>query len=164
MLVLEGNCSENLISSNHFLRDHEPWPPMLGYDNGLTDDYGLLRIEGNNNSIIANHISETIDRQYLKPDGVTPVIIHLVRGTGNYISSNHIVATTSQSATEADESASCFSAQVGALLTIDQLRALDVIAVQVETESTANTVLDTGTDRQVVMNRSVNVFRPIPTC
>ena len=159
MLVLEGNCSENLISSNHFLRDHEPWPPMLGYDNGLTDDYGLLRIEGNNNSIIANHISETIDRQYLKPDGVTPVIIHLVRGTGNYISSNHIVATTSQSATEADESASCFSAQVGALLTIDQLRALDVIAVQVETESTANTVLDTGTDRQVVMNRSVNVFR-----
>ena len=39
MLIME-NCRENLISSNHFLRDHEPWPPMLEYDNGLEDDFG----------------------------------------------------------------------------------------------------------------------------
>lgn len=27
MLVLENNCSENLVSANHFLREHEPGPP-----------------------------------------------------------------------------------------------------------------------------------------
>ena len=167
MLVFEGNCSENLIASNHFLRDHEPWPPMFGVDNGLDDGFGLLRIEGNNNSIIANHISETIDRQYLRPEGIVPVIIRLVRGTGNYIASNHIVATT-QSAVEEDESsdssAACFSAQVGALLTADRLKALEVIAVQIEAASSGNAVLDTAADREVIIDRSVNAFRPLPTC
>lgn len=167
MLVFEGNCSENLIASNHFLRDHEPWPPMFGVDNGLDDDFGLLRIEGNNNSLIANHISETIDRQYLRPEGIVPVIIRLVRGTGNYIASNHIVATT-QSAVEEDESsdssAACFSAQVGALLTADRLKALEVIAVQIEAASSGNTVLDTAADREVIIDRSVNAFRPLPIC
>lgn len=167
MLVFEGNCSENLIASNHFLRDHEPWPPMFGVDNGLDDGFGLLRIEGNNNSIIANHISETIDRQYLRPEGIVPVIIRLVRGTGNYIASNHIVATT-QSAVEEDESsdssAACFSAQVGALLTADRLKALEVIAVQIEAASSGNTVLDTAADREVIIDRSVNAFRPLPIC
>lgn len=167
MLVFEGNCSENLIASNHFLRDHEPWPPMFGVDNGLDDDFGLLRIEGNNNSLIANHISETIDRQYLRPEGIVPVIIRLVRGTGNYIASNHIVATT-QSAVEEDESsdssAACFSAQVGALLTADRLKALKVIAVQIEAASSGNIVLDTAADGEVVIDRSVNAFRPLPTC
>lgn len=167
MLVFEGNCSENLIASNHFLRDHEPWPPMFGVDNGLDDGFGLLRIEGNNNSIIANHISETIDRQYLRPEGIVPVIIRLVRGTGNYIASNHIVATT-QSAVEEDESsdssAACFSAQVGALLTADRLKALEVIAVQIEAASSGNTVLDTAADSEVIIDRSVNAFRPLPIC
>ena len=167
MLVFEGNCSENLIASNHFLRDHEPWPPMFGVDNGLDDGFGLLRIEGNNNSIIANHISETIDRQYLRPEGIVPVIIRLVRGTGNYIASNHIVATT-QSAVEEDESsdssAACFSAQVGALLTADRLKALEVIAVQIEAVSSGNTVLDTAADSEVIIDRSVNAFRPLPIC
>ena len=167
MLVFEGNCSENLIASNRFLRDHEPWPPMFGVDNGLDDGFGLLRIEGNNNSIIANHISETIDRQYLRPEGIVPVIIRLVRGTGNYIASNHIVATT-QSAVEEDESsdssAACFSAQVGALLTADRLKALEVIAVQIEAASSGNTVLDTAADSEVIIDRSVNAFRPLPIC
>ena len=167
MLVFEGNCSENLIASNHFLRDHEPWPPMFGVDNGLDDGFGLLRIEGNNNSLIANHISETIDRQYLRPEGIVPVIIRLVRGTGNYIASNHIVATT-QSAVEEDESsdssAACFSAQVGALLTADRLKALEVIAVQIEAASSGNTVLDTAADSEVIIDRSVNAFRPLPIC
>ena len=60
MLVFRGACSENMVSSNHFLRDHEPWPPMYGHDNGLDDLYGLLYIEGNHNTVTANHISEVI--------------------------------------------------------------------------------------------------------
>ncbi len=43
---------------------------MLEYDNGLEDDFGLIHIQGSSNSLIANHISETIEQQYLKPAGV----------------------------------------------------------------------------------------------
>ena len=161
MLVFQENCSENLVSSNHFLRDHEPWSPMQEYDNGLDDLYGILYISGNHNSVIANHISETIDTQYITPSGAAPVIIHVVSGKGNYISSNHIVATTEGSKMQAVTTDSCFAAQVGALLNTDKLEALDVITVLVEKESLQNTVLDSGSDIQVVMDKTVNVFRAI---
>ncbi len=165
MLVLEGNCTENLIASNHFLRDHEPWPPMKSYDNGLDDRFGLLCISGTNNSVIANHISETIDTQYLKPLGTKPVILHLTAGCGNYIANNHIVATTETSEAKDEETGSgaCFAAQVGALLTADRLEELDVVAVLVEPESSHNTILDSGSDDQVVMDRKVNAFRATPS-
>ncbi|CAL6702623.1 TPA: NosD domain-containing protein [Escherichia coli] len=162
MLVLEDNCSENLISANHFLRDHEPWAPMQKYDNGLDDLYGLLYISGSNNSIIANHISETIDTQYIKPSGVKPVIIRIVSGKGNYVSGNHIVATTEASNTSTVDNHSCFEAQVGALLTIDMLKPLEVTAVQVEKESQKNIILDSASDNQVLMDRTVNAFRATP--
>ena len=29
MVLLEANSSENLVATNHFLRDHEPWTPFL---------------------------------------------------------------------------------------------------------------------------------------
>lgn len=163
ILVFEENCSENLVSSNHFLRDHEPWPPMQTYDNGLDDLYGLLYISGDNNSIIANHISETIDTQYIRPSGVKPVIIRVVSGKGNYISDNHIVATTEASETKGASADSCFAVQVGALLTTDKLEALDVTTVLVEKESLQNTILDSGSDAQVVMDKTVNAFRATPT-
>lgn len=164
MLVLENNCAENLISANHFLRDREPWPPMQDYDNGLDDAYGLLHINGNNNSVIANHISETIDVQYLKPLGIKPVIIRLVSGKGNYIANNHIVATTETSAAQVQpsEEDACFAAQVSALLTTARLKELDAVAVQVEKESAQNTILDSGSDDRVLMDRAVNAFRATP--
>ena len=164
MLVLENNCAENLISANHFLRDREPWPPMQAYDNGLDDAYGLLHINGSNNSVIANHISETIDVQYLKPQGIKPVIIRLVSGKGNYIANNHIVATTETSAAQSQpsEEDACFAAQVSALLTTARLKELDAVAVQVEKESAQNTILDSGSDDRVLMDRAVNAFRATP--
>jgi hypothetical protein len=163
MLILQDNCSENLVSSNHLLRDHEPWAPMLAYDNGIDDLYGLLYISGNNNSIIANHISETIGTQYIKPSGAIPVIIHVVSGKGNYISNNHIVATTETSEAQDVSADSCFSVQVGTLLATDNLKALDVITVLVERESLQNTILDSGSDMQVVMDMTKNAFRATPT-
>lgn len=163
MLVFKENCSENLVSSNHFLRDHEPWPPMQAYNNGLNDLYGILSISGNHNSIIANHISETIDAQYLIPSGAKPVIIHVVSGKQNYIANNHIVATTETSQGQTGAADSCFSTQVGALLTIDKLETLNVTTVLVEKESIQNTILDTGTDAQVIMDKTVNAFRATPT-
>lgn len=163
MLILQDNCSENLVSSNHFLRDHEPWPPMLAYDNGLDDLYGLLYISGNNNSIIANHISEAISSQNIKPSGAIPVIIHVVSGIGNYISNNHIVATTKTTEAQGESADSCFSAQVSTLLATDNLKALDVVTVLIEREAVRNTVLDSGSDLQVVMDKTKNAFRATPT-
>lgn len=159
MVVFRENCSENLVSSNHFLRDHEPWTPFLGIDNGLDDLYGLLYISGNNNSVIANHFSEGINTQNIKPAGATPVIIRIVSGNGNYISNNHIVATE----VHAKISDSCFSAQVDALLTTEASEPLTVTTVLVEKESLQNTILDSGSDAQVIMDKTVNAFRATPT-
>lgn len=106
---------------------------MQTYDNGLDDAYGLLHINGSNNSVIANHISETIDIQYLRPQGIKPVIIRLVAGKGNYLANNHIVATTEASVQQAHPSEEdAAAAQVSALLTTDRLKALDAVAVLVE--------------------------------
>ncbi|MGS4818046.1 NosD domain-containing protein [Raoultella terrigena] len=162
MLVLDDNSSENLVSANHFLREREPWGPMQPYDNGLDDLYGLLYISGNNNSVIANHISETIDAQYIKPSGARPVILRIVSGNGNYISDNHIVPTTVTSETKTVAANSCFHAQVGSLLTINALQSLDVVMVKVEAESQQNTILDSGCDAQVVIDRTLNAFRATP--
>ncbi|WP_332694413.1 NosD domain-containing protein [Halalkalibacter lacteus] len=159
MVVFRENCSENMVSSNHFLRDHEPWTPFLGIDNGLDDLYGLLYISGNNNSVIANHFSEVINTQNIKPVGATPVIIRIVSGNGNYISNNHVVATE----VHAKISDSCFSAQVDALLTTEASEPLTVTTVLVEKESLQNTILDSGSDAQVVMDKTVNAFRATPT-
>lgn len=162
MLVFKGNCSENMVSSNHFLRDHEPWPPMYAHDNGLDDRYGLLYIEGNQNTVTANHISEVIDTQYIKPSGAKPVIIRLVSGKGNYISDNHIVANAEKSENPEEKEGTCFSMQVDALLTVRELETLDVTNVLVERESVENTVLDCGSTKQVIIDKSVNAFRAVP--
>jgi len=158
MVVFRENCSENLVSSNHFLRDHEPWTPFQGMDNGLDDLYGLLYISGHNNSVIGNHFSEVMNTQNIKPVGATPVIIRIVTGNGNYISTNHVVATE----VHAKISDSCFSAQVDALLTTEASEPLTVTTVLVEKESIQNTILDSGSDAQVVMDKTKNAFRATP--
>jgi hypothetical protein len=159
MVVFSRDCSENLVSSNHFLRDHEPWTPLQERNNGLDDLYGLLYISGNNNSVIGNHFSEIIDTKYITPSGATPVIIRVVSGNENYISNNHIVATEAHAKT----SDSCFSAQVGALLKTEASRPLNVTTILIESKSLRNTILDSGSDAQVVMDKTVNAFRATPT-
>lgn len=163
MLVLADNCSENLVSSNHFLRDNEPWAPMTACDNGLDDGYGLLHIHGKNNTITANHISETIAHASVKPKGSKPVIIHLAAGEGNYIAGNHIAATTDSNREEPAASERCFASQVDALIRTDEMIPLDVITVLVEKEAVNNTILDSGRWDQVVVDRTSNAFRPTPT-
>lgn len=159
MLILAANSSENLVATNHFLRDHEPWTPFLGVDNGLNDLYGLLRVSGSNNSVIGNHFSEVIDSQSIRPTGATPVIIRLTSGVGNFVSNNHVVAMDVQS----KPSESCFSAQVDALLTTEASDGLAVTAVMVDSESARNTILDSGSDAQVIADRAVNALRATPT-
>jgi len=162
MLVFSGNCSENLVASNHFFRDREPWAPMTRYDNGLDDQFGLLHLNGDNNSVMANHISESIDTRYLKPADEKPVIIRIVSGRGNYVANNHIVATTESSQASDAPNSDCFATQVEAILATRNLTALGVIAVKVEAGASHNTVLDSGSDAEVMMDRSVNAFRGTP--
>jgi hypothetical protein len=159
MVVLAGESSENLVATNHFLRDHEPWTPFLGVDNGLNDLDGLLRVDGSNNSVIGNHFSQIIDAQSIRPEGATPVVIRLLGGVGNFISNNHVVAMD----VHAKSSDSCFSAQVDALLTTEASNGLDVTSVVVDSGSALNTILDSGTDAQVIADRTTNAIRATPT-
>lgn len=159
MVILGAGSSENLVATNHFLRDHEPWTPFLGIDNGLDDLYGLLCVSGSNNSVTANHFSQIIDSQHIRPAGATPVAIRLTAGTGNFVSSNHVVAMDAN----AKASDSCYSAQVDALLTTEASAALPVTTVLVDPESSGNTILDSGSDAQVIADRTANALRPTPT-
>lgn len=159
MVVLDAESSENLIGSNHLLRDSEPWAPFSGIDNGLDDLYGMLRVSGSNNTVVGNHFSQSVSSESVKPAGATPVIIRLVSGTGNYVANNHVVALD----VNADASESCFEAQVDALLSTETVRSLPVATVVVDEASTRNTVLDSGTDDEVVLNREVNAFRATPS-
>jgi inulin fructotransferase (DFA-I-forming) len=164
MLVFEGGSSENLVTANHFLRDREPWAPMTGYDNGRDDQFGLLHIQGSNNSVIANHISLAEDARLVPPPAARPVIIQISAGEGNHIANNHVVATTEdteRAASDAPNSA-CFATQVGALLSTQNRRALEVTTVRVAAGSSRNTILDSGSAAQVEMDRSANAFRPTP--
>jgi len=56
----------------------------------------------------------------------------------------------------------CFATQVEAILSTRKLTGLDVVAVKVEYGSTQNTILDTGSDAQVLMDRAVNAFHGTP--
>lgn len=159
MVVLSAGSSENLVGSNHFLRDREPWTPFLGVDNGLDDRYGLLVISGRDNSVIGNHFSEVLAAEDVRPPGAAPVIIRMVEGGENYVASNHVVATDVVAVASDD----CFEAQVDALLTTRASHRLPVIAVRVEDAATHNVVLDSGRDDEVVMDRSLNAFRATPS-
>lgn len=158
MVVLEAS-SENLVGSNHFLRDHEPWAPFQGVDNGLDDLFGLVRVSGDGNSVIGNHFSEVVDSASIRPAGAMPVIIRLASGAGNYVATNHVVASDVRSTS----SGSAFEAQVDALLSTGASEALAVTTVMVDPQSVRNTILDSGTDAQVVVDVTANAFRATPT-
>jgi hypothetical protein len=158
MVILEANSSENLIATNHFLRDLEPWTPFLDVDNGRDDLFGLLRIDGDHNSVIGNHFSEIVDATAIRPAGATPVVVRLVAGEGNYVSTNHVVAL--DVATKPNGSA--FSGQVEALLTTEAVGILPVTAVMVDAASTGNTVLDSGTSRELTVDAVANAVRATP--
>jgi hypothetical protein len=158
MVVVAENSSENLVGSNHFLRDSEPWTPFLSVGNGLDDRYGLLCVSGSHNSVIGNHFSEVLDSSSIRPAGATPVIIRLMAGSSNYVASNHAVGMNVHSA----PGDSAFSAQVDALLATGAPEGLAVTAVLVESESAQNTILDSGTDAQLVVDRTVNAVRATP--
>jgi inulin fructotransferase (DFA-I-forming) len=126
--------------------------------NHLDDLYGSLRINGSNNSVIANHFSEVVDSRKLRPSGATPVIIRVVAGGGNFISSNHMVAKDATART----GDSAFNAQVDALLTTETAADFSITAVMIDVQSSGNTILDSGSAPQVIADRYANAVRATP--
>src|SRR5699024_5849765 len=116
-------------------------------------------ISGSNNSVIGNHFSEVVDSRRVLPQGAVPTIIRVAAGSGNYVATNHVVALDAR----AEASDSCFEAQVGALLTTEGAQQLSVTTVVVDPSATRNTVLDSGTDSEVDIDREVNAFRATPS-
>lgn len=138
MIVLETNCNDNLIASNYLLREREPWGPMQMYSNGRDDLYGILQINGNNNAVIANKISVKLDTAYVNPLGSSVTAIHIITGTGNFISNNFVTGFTTNGST------------------------LPIYTVLMRNGVTGNIVLDSGTDAQTSFNKSTNSFRATP--
>jgi hypothetical protein len=159
MVLLEADSSENLVATNHFLRDLEPWTPFLAIDNGRDDLFGLLRIEGSHNSVIGNHFSDVVDASTVRPAGATPVVVRLLAGNGNYVAANHMVGLDVR--TTPNDSA--FAGQVEALLSTEAAGVLPVTAVMVDAASTGNTILDSGTDAQLMVDVASNAVRASPT-
>jgi inulin fructotransferase (DFA-I-forming) len=157
MLVLD-DCSEVLVSSNHVLRDHEPWTPFVGVDNGRDDGYGLLHLNGSHNSVIGNHFSAVLASARIRPAHTNPVVLRLVAGERNYIANNNVVAT--EVVLRPGDSA--FEAQVDSLLHAEPSAELDVTTVLVEPTSARNTILDSGLETQVVLDSTKNAFRATP--
>ena len=109
--------------------------------------------------MIGNHFSEIVDPQRVRPAGAAPVIVRVASGSGNYIATNHVVAKS----VDATANDSCFEAQVDALLATESSEGLAVTTVVVDPGARANTVLDSGTVAQVVLDDAVNAFRPTPS-
>lgn len=152
MLILEGTCNENLISSNHFLRDTEPWAPFVEINNGKDDGFGVIRLEGSNNTFVSNHISVLLDQ---KSSSTAPVIVHLTNAHGNYVASNHMVSRQ----TDASASDSCYAAQVDSLQSTDGSTIQHVVAVKIDPSSEQNVILDTCKPNEAEADLSKNTFR-----
>lgn len=135
MIVLENNCNDNLVASNNLLRERETWPPMQMYNNGKDDLYGIIQINGNNNAVMANKISVKLDTAYVNPAGSRVTVIHIITGTGNYISNNDITGAT-LSGTD-----------------------LPLYKVLIRSGVTGNKVLDSGSDADTLFDKVANTFR-----
>lgn len=86
LIVLDENCHENLISGNHLRRiDVETVNA-----NGTDDYFGLVQLNGNDNTVSGNHFSLSVAANLLRPAGASPTIVLVKGGHGNFIATNHV--------------------------------------------------------------------------
>ncbi|WP_457964935.1 fructotransferase [Arthrobacter sp. D1-29] len=91
MRLLNG-CKENLITSNHFRRGTEGFPPFINRSNGLDDLYGVIHTVGDNNLISNNLFAYDVPPEKVVPVGARPTIILIAAGDSNVIATNHVVS------------------------------------------------------------------------
>lgn len=132
MVTLEGNSKENLISSNMFERQVEGFPPFIDVDNGLSDDFGVVQINGDGNTISSNHVTLIIPPDRLQPSDVVPAIFRVKTGDRNLVGTNHVISN------------------------------LDVHTVRLDAGTTNSHVFDSGSEAQFHSDSDSFGFRPTP--
>ncbi|UZX01467.1 fructotransferase [Arthrobacter sp. CDRTa11] len=93
MVNFEGSCTENLVASNHFLRQMEPFDPLKPYNNGLDDLFGLVHVAGNSNTVTGNHFSYDVPAGSVNPPSQPPTMVLVASGNNNFIATNNTVAS-----------------------------------------------------------------------
>lgn len=132
MITLEGTCKENLISSNMFERQVEGFPPFIDVSNGLDDDFGVVQVNGDGNTVVANHVTLIIPPERLHPAGVVPTVFRIRRGDQNVVGANHVVSN------------------------------LELMTVYLDAETTNSHVFDSGAESQFHSDSESFGFRPTP--
>ncbi|AFR27598.1 inulin fructotransferase [Arthrobacter sp. Rue61a] len=92
MMRLLNGCKENLITSNHFRRGTEGFPPFIDRTNGLDDLYGVIHALGDNNLISNNLFAYDVPPNKVAPAGAQPTIVLIAGGDGNVIATNHVIS------------------------------------------------------------------------
>lgn len=131
-ITLEGNSKENLISSNMFERQVETYGPFIGVGNGLTDDFGVVQINGDGNTITSNHVTLIIPTEQVTPAGGVAAVFRVKTGDQNLIGANHVISN------------------------------LQLHTVVLDPGTTNSHVFDSGTADQLLAGTTSYGFRPTP--
>ena len=73
-----------------------------------------------------------------------------------------MVGVTESAPAPAGKEDSCYSAQVGAMLSIANAQPVPLVTVQVDAQAGDNIVLDSGREDQVVLDRTKTASGPTP--
>ncbi|MXS75628.1 fructotransferase [Microbacterium sp. CSI-V] len=92
MITTEGTCDNNLISSNHFLRNRESFPPFQSVPAPQDDLFGLIHVRGSGNTVVTNHFSFDVPPANVLPSGAVPTMVLVKSGSNNYLAMNHHAA------------------------------------------------------------------------
>lgn len=87
MIVHETKCDQNLISANQFSRIFGDGGPARN-----DDLFGMVQVNGNENSVTANSFSFNVPPSNIVPSGATPTIILVKGGDRNFLATNLISA------------------------------------------------------------------------
>ncbi|GAB7005554.1 hypothetical protein JCM18899A_30270 [Nocardioides sp. AN3] len=87
MIVHETPCHEQLISGNHFRRIFGDGGPARN-----DDLYGMVQLNGNDNSVTSNTFSFNVPAANVVPAGATPTVVLVKGGNGNYLATNKLVS------------------------------------------------------------------------
>ena len=87
MIVQEASCHEHLITGNHFRRIFGDGGPARN-----DDLYGMVQLNGNDNSVTANTFSFDVPTAEIVPSGATPTVVLVKDGDRNFLATNKLVA------------------------------------------------------------------------
>jgi len=87
MIVHETPCHEHLVSGNHFRRIFGDGGPARN-----DDLYGMVQLNGNDNSVTANTFSFDVPAANIVPAGATPTVVLVKGGARNFLATNKLVS------------------------------------------------------------------------